>query len=371
MMSHLLRKFIYNLIFILLFSYSQVSMSVTIQGNIKDGYIKWNNAIRQDGYLTLSNWNIISGLYPTKEWKPGTYLSISGIVDGNIILKNNSSFVSIPFDVVGTQFGLGDTASKFSIDSTSGGIFSECARSNLSSNQAYVIGNNTCVSRSSYKSNIAYTPFHFIRPLIDIDDKRIIEAFNDPSLTEGIYTGTVTITPMYMFKSPTGTWTYRTSSPVPLNISIRYSGSQMIDFEVFGDGIIRPFYNIESKTITGLTKYQINFKGVFPKDSKINMRLLEPESGRFELLADDNLIPEGKNRIPYGIKCKGNSCHDNILVDFNGKMSIVGGLSYLQATEDTRQISVSLEVAYKNIAKSSVETGRYSNSFTIIFENEM
>ncbi len=85
MMSHLLRKFIYNLIFILLFSYSQVSMSVTIQGNIKDGYIKWNNAIRQDGYLTLSNWNIISGLYPTKEWKPGTYLSISGIVDGNII----------------------------------------------------------------------------------------------------------------------------------------------------------------------------------------------------------------------------------------------------------------------------------------------
>ncbi|EPA8652451.1 hypothetical protein ACQ7RL_003924 [Photobacterium damselae] len=371
MMSHFLKKYIYSLYFVLFIFSCPSTFAMTIQGTIKDGTIKWHNGIRQNSYLTLSNWQIISGLYPTTEWKPGSYLSISGINEGEITLKNASSSISIPLKVAGTQYGLGEAASKFSIENSPGGVFPECQSSSLNSDLAFVFGDNTCVSKKSYKSNTAYTPFHFVRPLIDIDDNRIIEAFNDPSLTKGNYIGTVMITPMYIFKSPTGSWTYRTSTPIPLNISISYSGSQLIDFEVFGDGIIRPFYNLEPQTITGLTKYQVNFQGVFSEGSKINMKLLEPKSGKFELVADDKSISEDKSKIPYSIKCKGESCRDNMFVDFNGNMLLPGGLSFLQAKKDTREISFELEIAYKNIPKSSIDTGRYSNAFTIIFENEM
>ncbi|HIF9291722.1 TPA: hypothetical protein ACX6Q0_003776 [Photobacterium damselae] len=375
MMNLLLRNSIYSLLLAIFFLYSQALLSMTIQGRVKDGSIHWNNAIRQEGYLTLSNWQVISGLYPTKEWKPGSFLSIGGIKDGNITLTNGVSEISIPFGVVGTQYGLGDAANKFSIESGEG-VFTECSQSNLSSSMAYVIdakNNTSCVSRNKYKSKSenGYTPFQFVRPLLDLNDLKIVDAFNDPTLTKGVYTGTVTITPMYMFKSPTGSWTYRTASPIPLNISINYSGSQIFDFEVIGDGAIRPFYNIKPKTITGLTKYQVKFKGVFSEGSKINMKLLEPASGRFELLAEDKSIPDGKDKIPYSIKCKGESCRDNIFVDFNGRLLLEDGLSYLEAKTDTRLISFILEIAYKDIPRSSVESGKYSNSFTIIFESEM
>ncbi|MGR5114142.1 hypothetical protein ACPV30_05000 [Photobacterium damselae] len=347
-------------------------MAMTIQGKIKDGSIKWNNAIRQDRYLTLSNWQIISGLYPTKEWKPGSFISVGGIKDGFITLSNGSSSVSIPFKVAGTQYRLGDAASKFAIQKSTGATFKVCKEHALNKNQAVVIGDEPCVSKEEYKSEIAYTPFHFVRPLLEVDDNKIKEAFSESSLTKGIYTGSVTITPMYMFKSPSGSWTYRTSSPIPLNVSINYPGSQILDFEVIGDGIIHPFYNIEPRTISGLTKYQVKFRGVFSEGSKINMKLLKPTSGKFQLLADNESIPEGKDKIPYSIKCKGDSCGDDFFVNFNGNMILDGGLSYLRTPKGgTNEISIDLEVAYKNIPKSSVDTGRYSNSFTIIFENEM
>ncbi|HIF9340566.1 TPA: hypothetical protein ACX6RU_000610 [Photobacterium damselae] len=372
MMSHLLKKLICNLIFTLFFICAQMSYAMTIQGRIEDGTVQWDNAIYQGGYLTLSDWKTVSGLRPTKAWKPGTFMSVNGISDGKITLSNGSSSVSIPFEIAGTQYGLGDAAGKFDIEDGSG-MFTECPQSSLSSNMAYVIGSGApCSSKDMYKTKEGdgYTPFQFARPLFDIEESKIIEAFNDQTLTKGVYTGTVIITPMYMFTSPTGSWTFRTTT-ISLNIALSYSGSQILDYEVIGDGIITPTYNIGPQTITGATQYQVKFNGVFSEGSKINMKLLEPASGIFELQADDKSTVKDKNRIPYSIKCKGNSCKDDVFVDFSGKLQLSGGLSYLEAVTDTRQISFILELAYKDIPRTSVETGRYSNSFTIIFESDI
>ncbi|ODA24074.1 hypothetical protein A0J46_05830 [Photobacterium damselae subsp. damselae] len=323
--------------------------------------------------MSLSNWQIISGLQPTEEWKPGSIISVTGIVNEKIKLKNsNGDIIKIPFDISGIQYGLGDSGNKFEVISSGGSPFPSCDKSIMSSSKASVIGKK-CAAKDSYqsKNKLAFTPFHFARPLILMKDSDIVEKFNDPSLTKGVYKGTVNIIPLYLFKSSTGTWTYRTTTPIPIDISISYSGSQMISFDVIGDGIITPYYEREQKLVNGFTEFQVRFNGVFSKGSKINMKLLEPDSGSFTLNATDASIPEGKDKIPYGIYCRGESCHDNYLVDQKGKMIISGGKSYLESKDSSREISFILGVGYKDIPMNKVATAQYRDSFTIIFENEM
>ncbi|HIF9110960.1 TPA: hypothetical protein ACX6SG_003809 [Photobacterium damselae] len=370
MMNRLLKRLIFSFFLAFFLIYSNLSSAISIRGKIVDGSVQWTNAIYQEGYLTLSKWQMLSGLTPTKSWKPGSYLAVSGVDSGNIVLSYSSSSVSIPFRVSGTQYNLGSSANKFKI-SDSGGSFIECPESSLSPNMAYATGEGSCVSVNEYDADVAVTPFQFARPLLKFDNTDIIDAFNDPTLPKGRYSGEVTVTPMYMFKTSSGSWTYRTSSPIPLNIVINYQGAQTFDFNVIGDGIITPIYNRESETITGTTHYQVKFKGNFPKGSKIQMTLLKPTSGKFELLADDKSVPEDKNRIPYSIMCRGDACHDSLLVDFSGKSVLDDDSSYLESFSDSKEMSINLDIGYKHISRSSVATGRYSNSFTIIFENEM
>lgn len=373
MMNHFLRKSIYNIFCIVVLICSFPSHAIAINGLIKDGSIRWSNGVRIDGYLSFSNWQIISGLQPTDEWKPGGLLSVTGINDGKLTLKNTVGIekITIPFDISGVQYGLGDSGSKFAVVSSGSTSFSTCD-SKLSSSKASVIGKK-CASKESYKgkNGLSFTPFHFARPLISLKDSDIIDQFNDPSLTKGIYKGTVNIIPMYLFKSPTGTWTYRTATPIAIDISIKYSGSQLLGIEVSGDGIIPPIYNKEQKTVTGSTVFQVKFNGVFPKGTKINMRFLEPEGGIYNLKATDSLISEDKNKIPYGIDCKGQVCHDKKIVDYHGQMILDDKKSYLESIDDTKEISFRFLVGYKDIPMNKVDTGRYQDSFTVIFESEM
>ncbi|WP_297478257.1 hypothetical protein [uncultured Photobacterium sp.] len=373
MMNHFLRKSIYNIFCIVAVICSFSSHAIAINGLIKDGTIRWSNGVRVDGYLSFSNWQIISGLQPTEEWKPGGLLSITGINDGKLTLKNTSGTeeITIPFDISGVQYGLGDSGSKFEVVSSGGTSFATCD-SKLSSSKASVIGKK-CASKESYKgkNGISFTPFHFAKPLISLKDSDIIDQFNDPSLTKGIYKGTVNIIPMYLFKSPTGTWTYRTTTPVAIDIAIKYSGSQLLGIEVIGDGIIPPEYNKEQKTVTGSTDFQVKFTGVFPKGTKINMRFLEPEGGAYNLKATDSSISEDKNKIPYGIYCYGESCHDKGIVDYNGQMILDDKKSYLESIDDSKEISFRFFVGYKDIPMNKVDTGKYQDSFTVIFESEM
>lgn len=373
MMNLSLRKSIYNIFYILILICSSSVFSMALNGQIKDGTIKWDNGVRIDSYLSLSNWQIISGLQPTEEWKPGSIVSVTGIVNEKIKLKNsNGDVIKIPFDISGIQYGLGDSGSKFEIISSAGSSFPTCDRSVITPSKAIVIGKK-CAAKESYrtKNGFGFTPFHFARPLISMKDSDVIEAFNDPSLTKGIFKGTVNIVPMYFFKSPTGTWTYRTTTPIPLDISIRYNGSQMLGFEVIGNGVITPNYEREKKIVSGMTEFKVKFTGVFSRGTKINMKLLEPGSRLFTLNATDTSIPSGKDKIPYGIYCEGKSCNDNYLVNTNGEMVVPGGNSYLNAFESSREISFTLGVEYKNIPMNKVATSQYRDSFTIIFENEM
>ncbi|EJN6959332.1 hypothetical protein IHC87_19950 [Photobacterium damselae subsp. damselae] len=373
MMNHFLRKSIYNIFCIVALIFSFSCHAIAINGLIKDGSIRWDNGVRVDGYLSISNWQIISGLQPTEEWKPGGILSVTGINDGKLTLKNTNGNkkIIIPFDISGVQYGLGDSGSKFEIVNSGSTSFSSCD-SKLSSSKASVIGKK-CASKESYKgkNGLQFTPFHFARPLISLKDSDIIDQFNDPSLTKGIYKGTVNIIPMYLFKSPTGTWTYRTATPISIDIAIKYNGSQMLGIEVIGDGIIPPKYNKEQKTVSGFTDFKVKFNGVFPEGTKINMRFLDPEGGIYNLNATDSSISEDKNKIPYGIYCHGDSCHDKEIVDYHGQMVLDDKRSYLESMSDSKEISFRLLVGYKDIPMNKVDTGKYQDSFTVMFESEM
>ncbi|WP_341496444.1 hypothetical protein WAX87_17225 [Photobacterium damselae subsp. damselae] len=372
MMNHFLRKTIYNIFFVVVLISSFPGYSMAINGTIKDGTMRWNNAIRVDGYLSMSNWQIISGLQPTEEWKPGGLMAVTGTKDNHLILSNGSKEISIPFDVSGLQYGLGDSGGKFDIVSSGSASFSACDTRSISSAKVSIIGKK-CASKESYKgkNGLQFTPFHFARPLISLKDLDIIEQFNDPSLTKGIYKGTVNLIPMYLFKSPTGTWTYRTTTPIAIDIAIKYSGSQMFNVEVIGDGIIPPKYNKEQKTVSGFTDFKVKFNGVFPEGTRINMRFLEPEAGIYNLKATDSSISEDKNKIPYGIYCHGKSCHDKEIVDYHGQMILDDKKSYLESTDDSKEISFRFLVDYKDIPMNKVDTGKYQDSFTVMFESEM
>ncbi|EHK6028639.1 hypothetical protein C4G95_RS23065 [Vibrio parahaemolyticus] len=329
---------------------SPVTHALTLNAKLTGEELVWQNGMRVSGYLTSTNWQILGSLAPTTEWAPGTFMAAPST---EVTLSNGTDSVTVPVEVTGMQYGLGAAADKFPDQvSSPGGM--PCSSFQLQAATALVFGSG-CTAGNAYQGTTLYTPFQFARPLVTFDDAALISAFRAASLPEGTYSGTIATSPFYMYRSQGGAWTYRQFGPMPLTVQIYYVPAFLTNVQVLGNGIMTPTYDTITYSVTGETVFKVRATGLFTSGVKLTF-----EDRTYELKHSDV-----DSRIAYDVTCP--ACSDvNIVKD---------GALQLASRETTVPgagsfVAFDLLVGFE-ASESEVETGRYTDSLMVYFEENL
>ena len=335
------------------------SFAATLNGQLIGDQLRWSNGMERGGdMVVLTNWTPMNGLQPTQEWTPGTFI---GTPPPTLTLSQGADSVDVPIKVAGVEYGLGQASSVFTQTGSPIPGYTTCGESTQTPSVATLIGSN-CVASQSYLSETkTYTPFQFVRPILEVDEAVLIANFRERSLPSGQYTGTVYVRPVYAFRSPTGSWTYRNALSVPITVSIRYEAANLQDIRIIGDGVIDPQYDTTNHQVSGETFFRIIANGFFTEGLKMT---IEPgEDGKYEL---EHTNASLGRVIPYSISC--DACEDkNIVVDGNAQLS--DGMTHIPG--EGNNITYSLRVHYDKVTADSIDTGDYNDSFVAYFEENL
>ncbi|MEI6858746.1 MAG: hypothetical protein V5788_02980 [Shewanella sp.] len=325
----------------------------TLNGVIRGDTLSWTNGMTvEDDVITLSNWQIISGLQPTTAWAPGTFI---GETPSSLTLIGEGQTFDIDIKVVGLQYNLGQAASHFLANaSESAPGFSRCQSSELGSSIATVIG-ESCLAEGVYTSGDMYSPFQFARPLIKIDEGALMAAFEDSGVGSGQYSGTMMVSPFYNFRAPSGTWTYRKAMSLPVTLSLRYEPAFLTSIVVSGNGIMPAVYDKTNQTVSGEAVFNITATGFFTDGLKLTF-----EDDDFHLMGE-----ETDTQIPYSITC---TLCENLDIVIDGDMQLVGEETV--ASVNGEIIDFAIKVHY-DAKGADVESDTYNDSFTVMFEENL
>ena len=349
----LLCRFILKSSLLSLLSFS--SFAVTLVGVIEGGELRWTNAREVGSYIVLSNWKPVGGLTPTSEWAPGTFLSTP---NSDVTLSGPKEDVAIEFGVVGVEYGLGQAADKFVERGDTPFGARECDVLQMQNSRAMLVGTN-CTTSETYStgsSNVQYTPFQFVRPIIQADSDAIMRAFEGIEPVAGLYTGAIFLQPTYYFTSASGTWTNRYAASVPVNVQIRFVPANLENVDIVGNGVIKPSYDTVNYEVSGETTFDITATGVFTEGIKLTL-----DDTDYDL----EFETEGVASIPYSISCSGGCEHTELVLEgvLNQPDTIVTGT-------DT-EVSFQLKVHYDDLKAGEVETGHYNDQFVIYLEEAL
>lgn len=333
---------------------SPMTHALTLNARLTGEELVWQNGMRVDGYLTSTNWQILGGLAPTIEWAPGTFMA-EPLPLKEMTLSNGTDSVTIPVEISGMQYGLGAAADKFPDQvPTPGGM--PCSNFRMQPAIASVIGSG-CVAGNAYKGSTFYTPFQFARPLVTIDDAKLISAFRAaiPSLPEGTYSGTIATSPFYMYRSQGGAWTYRQFGPMPLSVQIRYVPAFLTNVQILGNGVMTPTYDTINYSVSGDTAFKVKASGLFTSGVKLTF-----EDRTYELKHSDL-----ESRIAYDVTCP--SCSDPLIVK-DGALKLTSGETIVPGSGSF--VGFDLLVHFEAL-DSEVKTGRYADSIVVYFEENL
>lgn len=338
--------------------------AANLTGMIRGGSISFLNGQRVDGnYITISNWQPLNSLQPTTEWVPGTFISPDAASRTMVLTNSDGENVTIDMSVSGIQYNLGNASSHFEENSVVS-FGSVCTRTDQTGSIATLIGTN-CIAQKEYQSDSASTPFQFVRPIFYFDDTTIVDSFRNAGVSSGIYTGTLFVRPFYMFKTPTGSWTYRNALSLPISVSFIYEAASLESVSVIGDGIIIPQYNKSTHTVSGATKYRVSAKGFFSNGIKLNFISGESLDDNYFLSHDVESSGDIKT-IPYSIYC--NKCDQkNVVV--NGVGNLTDNTTFIDGSGES--IDFTFNIGYKDIPSSELVSGDYQGSFIVTFEENL
>lgn len=344
-MTNLFRKLLLCSVFFL----SPLAHSLTLNANLTGEQLVWKNGIRVNDYLTSSNWQVLGGLPPTKEWTPGTFIAKP---QEEIVLSNGTDKVTIPIDVSGMQFGLGAAANKFPerVDTSS----SACSQFQLRDATAAVVGSG-CSAGVAYKGAEYYTPFQFSRPLVKFSDSEVVKAFGNSGVPEGVYSGHITVSPFYMYRSQGGAWTYRQFGPTPLSVRVRYIPSFLTNIQVLGNGLMTPAYDTKNHKVSGLTGFKVKANGLFTSGVKLTFD--DRPKGGYKLQHS-----EINSSIAYDVRCQ--ACTKQQIIQ-DGTLQLPNAETIVQGSGSL--IAFDLLVEFESDV-SDVESGLYTDNLVVYFE---
>ncbi|NGZ12981.1 hypothetical protein HGG78_04285 [Vibrio aestuarianus] len=326
--------------------------AATLNINIEGQQVRFENAITLGGnQYTLSDWSIANGLTPTSQFLPSAF--VTDKPDTMALTNNAGQSVDIQIALKGLQYNV---SSNFYIVDDSTLAAPTCSSSHLSGNIVTLYDNDTqnCSADFSLEYPQSITPFYFYRPTFDIDTTSLLNALQGQE--KGMYTATIPADIKYYYRSAGGALTYRILPDV-FTVNIDYTPNSLESIDVTGDGVLNPVYDTTNQTVSAQTTFNITAIGQF--STGLSMTLL---TNNFELKS-----ASGKTSIPYTIQCNEANCKDTDWVK-NGVNQLDNNQTSYEIQSPSSVINFDLNVSYQNIPSTDVETGAYSGSFTVMFE---
>ncbi|CAE6901891.1 hypothetical protein ACOMICROBIO_LKFPLAJE_01479 [Vibrio sp. B1FIG11] len=331
---------------------SPLAYSSTLNIHIEGQQLRFENALSLGASsYTLSDWTVAGGLTPTKRFLPGAYLSNKP--DKITLSSASGQNVEAPISVNGLQYNV----SSNSYTRTDNALVSPtCTISQVSGNTVHLEDGTTqtCNADFSLDYTESVTPFYFYRPTFNLDTAALLAAFNGKP--KGVYAGTIQADIKYYYESLGGALTYRVI-PEVFTVNVNYVPNTLESIKVSGDGIMEPVYDTDNHTVSADTTFNITALGQFSTGLYITLL-----SHDFELKSS-----VGETTIPFSVTCLQSNCED--------QEWIKDGVSQLESDEtsytiDTPSniINFDLNVSYQDIPSTEVETGAYTGSFTVMFE---
>ncbi|VFB08375.1 Uncharacterised protein [Aeromonas salmonicida] len=326
-----------------------LAYAFTLNGNIANGRVTWDNLVPSHGESSLSTWSPISGLTPTEKWRPGFMASPQASPD--ITLTNGGNSVTFALSLTGIEY---NTGSNSIANMTPSAPATGCTEQGVTGNVIYLIGEWHCSYDQLINNGALKTPFFFLRPLFNIDSSAVLAAF--AGKPEGLYTGVMPMSTRYFYYTASGALTYRDLRQ-SFSVQIRLKPAYISSISLIGSGILVPTYDKVAKTVSATTTFDVNATGYFDKGIKM---MLMPRSYRLT-------HPTSSKNIPYSIKCTGVACSSSSLV-VAGTLNTAN--SILSAGTDKSRVDFKLDISYDNIAAANIESGRYTDSFLVLFETD-
>ncbi|MGI2188234.1 hypothetical protein ACROAG_14700 [Shewanella oncorhynchi] len=323
----------------------------TLNGTVANGQLTWDNIVSSQGQNTLSTWSPQSGLTPTTKWRPGFMASPQPL--SSITLSNGGNTITFPLTITGIEYNAGSNSIADVIDNP--GTQQICDTSIAFSNVVHLAGTGNCTYNKLINNGVSKTPFFFLRPLFYFDEAALLELFYEKP--KGQYSGVIPFTIRYYYYSSSGALTYRDIRQ-SFAIQIFNNPSYISTVVINGGGVLVPVYDKIQKTVSATTDFQVNATGNFDKGMKM---ILQDRTYHLSSLTLTNTIP-------YSISCVGAACTDIRLVS-GGVLSLPEKSTILNSVAGNKKnIAFVLNVSYENIAAANVESGIYTDSFTILFE---
>lgn len=316
-----------------------------------------------NGTSVPSDWKPISGISPTLQWQAGQVSSTATEMRLTNTQDPTKSFV-LDFSLKGVSYN--GSAGFESISSEtlfSGG--SPCDDITPAGNIFDVMKSNSstlypvpeCVTSYSVKSTTSVQPFYFVRPIFDMPEdalKQVLSVSATPSMPEGTYTGSIPVVIKYYYKSSAGVTTYRLIRD-QLSVRINYIPSYLTSVTIDGDGILEPVYDTNANTVSSSVSsgiFSVNAQGMFSN----GLRMVFDANHRYVMTSSDGI------ELPYSLVCS--DCLPPQIVTagvLQDTVSVAPG-------DNVTQIIYDLQFSYNDIKAEDVETGKYSDQVTIIFE---
>lgn len=342
-----------RVILLLILSQCQLAQAASLTGVLEGDHVNWLNGKTQGEYITTSYWQLAQ-TQPTRSWVPALYAKGQA---KEVVLSNGHDKVTTVIDVSGLEYKLGSAASKFQLKPVQASAPKCDTQSNSQSSRLLAGNNPRCIGEDMYvtKDNHQYTPFQFVRPIFKLPN--MVADFASTKLPSGTYHGSVTVTAQYLYDSAAGNLTYR-NLPISISFSIRYVKSQVTNVIVTGKGYMPAVYDVDNKTVSGTTDYDIKVIGAFSNGVQLTFEH-SPSSEDFSLESTTGVT----QTIPYSIKCR--ECIVPNVVD-RGKLLLSRGITEVPGEGDS--ISFSLNVSYDDIAAKALVTSIYRDTFTVLFK---
>ena len=351
-------KILNNKKFLLLIAmYSSHCFSFMLDGELTGNDLKFRNvvsSVSSSSYKTLADWEPEHNLLPAASWSPGFKLDNKGIVligPGGVKVD-----ISEAVSIVGLEYKANNALEEVSEELS----IAKCDTYGISSNIAYVVNSmNSTVCSGSVVKGYNAMPYHFIRPILSIDNTKIVDAFNNIPLEnrqEGFYSYSFGFTYPYGFILPSSkvkTWQNKFKNLV---ISINYKPGYIADVRLEKPGVHEFDFSMtkpESAYLEGIAKFNVIATGSFPTGLVLNI----PEDNDFSLKHVNGKL--GAADIPLNIVCP--NCEVQELVTDGEKQ-----LSTTKINVSGTKVKFPIDVKIKK-ERQDVALGQYYGNFVFTF----
>ncbi|WP_129504144.1 hypothetical protein [Aeromonas veronii] len=327
--------------------------AMTVEADIKGDTFRWVSAQSSfNGAVTPSVWATPAQLVPASGFVPGATvlnslpLSLVGPEGRNVLLT---------LTLQGLEYNSPEAVG-MSTDNGGGS-----ATVDLSGTLVQVKGNGLGNKRIALSAEV--TPFTHVRPVFSLgSNQAIIQAFRDANAAEGTYTSQVLLPQVYEYER--NGVRIRHNWTLPLTVTINYQPSLLTSVTLSSAtlGVMSARYYRQGGVsyVAGDAVYTGTASGYFSNGLRLKMK----SGDIYQMQGADS------TSIPFSVTC--DACTQQQLVD-KGKLTFADLANNGTAIKGDRtsQINFSIRLDFTDVEVSTLRTGAYRGSFSILFEPDV